>query len=194
MDAIREVDRRDGQDTAVRQTRREEGGGRISNLDIEYSEDIYHPPCPIPLRHLFSDQYNSKTDQATPAVWKTERSLSLLAVILDKTKQQYSTVSVTLLDRSKQHPTMLPAPRPAPKFSGRGRPLSSGSGVVSAAAAGPGDRVWWLLAQAQDFQTQVVPANATTAQAQAQTQPQARPAGSKTRPKTADFVSSCTDK
>lgn len=73
---------------------------------------------------------------------------------------------------------MLPAPRPAPKFSGR--------------AGGPGDRVWWLLAQAQDFQTQVVPAN-TQSQAQSKTQTQA--AGSKTRPKTAaDLVSSCTSK
>ena len=77
---------------------------------------------------------------------------------------------------------MLSAPRPAPKFSGRGRPLSTGTG----------DRVWWLLAQAQDFQAEVVPANAQ-AQTQAQT-PQTRPAGSKTRPKTADLVSACTNK
>ncbi|POS71675.1 hypothetical protein DHEL01_v209931 [Diaporthe helianthi] len=74
---------------------------------------------------------------------------------------------------------MLSAQRPAPKFSGQG------TGVVSA-AAGPGDRVWWLLAQAQDFQTDddgvtgsassAVSVNAQAAQTQAKT-PQTHPAG-----------------
>lgn len=77
---------------------------------------------------------------------------------------------------SHKHPTMFPAPRPAPKFSGRGRPLSPGSAAAAAAASGPGDRVWWLLAQAQDFQTQAVPANAA-AQAKAQSPQTTRPAG-----------------
>lgn len=77
---------------------------------------------------------------------------------------------------SHKHPTMFPAPRPAPKFSGRGRPLSPGSAAAAAASGGPGDRVWWLLAQAQDFQTQGVPANAA-AQAKAQSPQTTRPAG-----------------
>ncbi|KAG8164416.1 hypothetical protein KVR01_006334 [Diaporthe batatas] len=69
---------------------------------------------------------------------------------------------------------MLSAQRPAPKFSRRDRPLST-------AAAGPGDRVWWLLAQAQDFHHQAE-ATAAPANAQAQSQTQAQTAGPQTRP------------